>query len=462
MLRGVKVWAAALLVVCAGWLGEAGRAEAFCGFYVSGGTAELFNNATQVVLMREGMRTVLSMQNNYQGPPKDFAMVIPVPVVLQKEDVKTLPRELFAKVDQMDAPRLVEYWEQDPCYKPPVYKYKKFDGKGGVYPRPPVKMSPKEAPLVKIEAQFEVGEYEVVVLSALDSGALDGWLRQNKYNIPAGAEPVLRPYVEAGTKFFVAKVNAQKVTFKGGQAELSPLRFHYDTQDFSLPIRLGMLNANGPQDLIVHVLAQNQRYEVANYKNAFIPTNLKVDDPVKDRFGEFYGALFDATLKQNPGAVVTEYSWAANTCDPCPGPTLTQADLMTLGADVMKNQDAWGYTLTRLHARYTKETLGEDLVFRAAPPVIGGRGTPDAKGVFGEVGATPSGTNNFQGRYAILHRWAGKAKCQGPVWGRWGGPPGGGEQRPVAARDLAFVPRGKLKLSQMVAQPIPELGVKPE
>src|SRR5215210_4265416 len=95
-----------------------GEAQAFCGFYVSGADAKLFNNATQVVMMREGTRTVLSMQNNYQGPPSNFAMVVPVPVVLQKENVKTLPREVFAKVDQLDAPRLVEYWEQDPCSMP--------------------------------------------------------------------------------------------------------------------------------------------------------------------------------------------------------------------------------------------------------------------------------------------------------------------------------------------------------
>ena len=57
---------------------------------MSGADAQLTNDATQVVLMREGTRTVLSMQNNYQGPPQDFAMVVPVPVVLQKENVKTL------------------------------------------------------------------------------------------------------------------------------------------------------------------------------------------------------------------------------------------------------------------------------------------------------------------------------------------------------------------------------------
>src|SRR4051812_27453322 len=93
-------------------------AHAFCGFYVGGASTKLYNNATQVVMMRDGTRTVLSMQNNYQGPPDNFAMVIPVPVVLQKENVKTLPKDVFDRVDLLDSPRLVEYWEQDPCPTP--------------------------------------------------------------------------------------------------------------------------------------------------------------------------------------------------------------------------------------------------------------------------------------------------------------------------------------------------------
>src|ERR1700681_2632727 len=76
-------------------------AEAFCGFYVGGAEAKLINNATQVVVMREGQRTVLSMQNAYQGPPENFAMVVPVPTVLQKENVKVLPRDIFDRVDQL-------------------------------------------------------------------------------------------------------------------------------------------------------------------------------------------------------------------------------------------------------------------------------------------------------------------------------------------------------------------------
>src|SRR5438477_6240130 len=90
-------------------------AAAFCGFYVAGGDQKMFNDATQVVLMRMGTRTVLAMQNNYKGPPEAFALVIPVPVVLHEPDVKTLTKGVFAHVEGMGAPRLVEYWEQDPC-----------------------------------------------------------------------------------------------------------------------------------------------------------------------------------------------------------------------------------------------------------------------------------------------------------------------------------------------------------
>src|ERR1041384_4592747 len=93
-------------------------AAAFCGFYVAGSDQKMFNDATQVVLMRMVTRTVLSMQNNYKGPPDAFAMVVPVPVVLHEGDVKTLGKDVFAHVEQMGAPRLVEYWEQDPCAIP--------------------------------------------------------------------------------------------------------------------------------------------------------------------------------------------------------------------------------------------------------------------------------------------------------------------------------------------------------
>ena len=48
------------LCVCA-VVAQPTTSRAFCGFYVSGADASLYNNATMVVMMREGSRTVLSM-----------------------------------------------------------------------------------------------------------------------------------------------------------------------------------------------------------------------------------------------------------------------------------------------------------------------------------------------------------------------------------------------------------------
>ncbi len=480
---GIAALVAASLSLCA-----ARTADAFCGFYVAGGDQQMFNDATQVVLMRHGTRTVLSMQNNYKGPPSAFAMVIPVPVVLEKKDVKTLPKDAFAAVEKMGAPRLVEYWEKDPCMPEPPMRYEKAalgTGTGQGYG-----VGRGRADLgVKIEAQFVVGEYQIVILSAKDSTGLDTWLRQENYNIPAGAEPLLRPYVESGMKFFVAKVDPTKVKFEGDRAALSPLRFHYDSDQFNLPIRLGLANSSGKQDLIVNILAPNQRYEVSNYKNVTIPTNIDVAESVKDKFGAFYTALFDATIEKNPGAVVTEYAWQAIGCDPCPGPMLDQSVLMTLGLDVIENVKApvpppggagapggmnrgmvrggWGgglamnMVLTRLHARYGKD-ITNDLEFKAATPIVGGREfVVDPQTHKLEEGAKPASMNNFQGRYAIRHPWQGEIKCNDPIRGRWGGPWQGIAAEPTKpALDLGLTPRGTVQLAAEVKQDIPELAIK--
>ncbi|MBA2541089.1 MAG: DUF2330 domain-containing protein, partial [Deltaproteobacteria bacterium] len=428
-------------------------ANAFCGFYIDTQGSEMVNNATQVVLMRQGTRTVLSMQNNYQGPPQDFAMVIPVPVVLKESDVKTLPKDVFAKVDKMGAPRLVEYWEQDPCHVEEEYDEESADSADSKPTTMARKKSSAEDYGVTIEAKFDVGEYQIAILSAKDSTGLDGYLRSQKYQLPAGAEPLLKPYVAAGSKFFVAKVNPAKVRFVNGMAQLSPLRFHYDHDEFSLPIRLGLVSSSGKQDLIVNILAPNQRYEVANYKNVTIPTNFDVKDEVRTRFGEFYAALFDRTIEQHPNAVVTEYAWDASTCDPCPGPQLDGSDFMTLGADVIspnqpddsrprkRGRFGGGYVLTRLHARYGKELLN-DLIFKAAPPIAGGREHIVANNEL-EHGAQSSSINNFQARYAIRHPWRGAITCPNPRRGIWGEPPSGAQiAKPQGATDIAFAPRG--------------------
>jgi hypothetical protein len=451
---------------------------AFCGFFVSGADAKLYNNASQVVLLRHGNRTVMTMSNNYKGPTEDFAMVVPVPVVLQKEQVKTLAPNVFDHIDQLSAPRLVEYWERDPC-EPEAYPEEKVMKKGKVAGAPRREAAGDAELGVKIEAKFEVGEYQILILSAKEAGGLDTWLHQHKYKIPEGAAGALAPYIREQMKFFVAKVNIQKVKHdENGLVVLSPLRFDFEASELRLPVRLGLLNAESKQDLIVYVLSQNSRYEVANYRTVAIPTNLDVLDEVRHSFAQFYAELFDATLKQYGGrAVVTEYAWDTGSCDPCPTPPLGPSEIATLGGDVafgMGQQEkeepvfrgrrpgGGGFMrmiLTRLHTRYDKQTLSDDLVFKEAPPMMGGR-----EGVQQTVVGQGAYANNFQARYIIRHYWQGKVACEHPVWGRWGGPPGTpawqtSQPPAAAARNLANTPRGKVTLKKVVATPVPGLGL---
>ncbi|MFN3196915.1 MAG: DUF2330 domain-containing protein [Bradymonadia bacterium] len=469
-----------LTLLAAAALTLPGAAFGFCGFFVSGADADLHNNASQVALMRQGNKTVLSMSNNYQGPPEDFAMVVPVPVVLQKEQVKTLPQDVFSKVDKLSAPRLVEYWEQDPCYVEPDYEEEgAFDDLSKAVPSASGGAPPRDLG-VKIEAQFEVGEYQIVILSAKEANGLETWLKLNKYTIPDGASQALAPYIRSGMKFFVAKVDIKKVKRDAhGYAVLSPLRFDYESEQFSLPVRLGLLNANGKQDLIVYVLHPTSRFEVANYPNVFIPSNVEVLDKVRENFGAFYAQLFDSTMAAHGNkAVVTEYAWQTTSCDPCPVPPLQPADLMTLGGDVMgvkgnnakaanarPGQPFFGpassWVLTRMHTRYSKDTLSEDLVFTEAKPVRGGRANWDGTGVEAPGSVDMASVNNFQGRYIIRHFWEGKVECKNPRYGRWGGPPSNpdGKKKAAAATDLANAPRGDVVLEKVVRSNLPQLKI---
>jgi hypothetical protein len=454
--RAAPVLLGALLLALALVSSDAG---AFCGFFVGSGSTTLVNRATEVVLMRGGTRTVLTMRNDYEGPPEDFALVVPVPVVLEKANVRTVPRDALTRIDVLGAPRLVEYFEQDPCPDEGDMSEggtgTRAKGEEGSMGNPNSRGGAR--PPVTIEAQFDVDEYEILILSATDSGALESWLLDRKYKIPPGAAEALRPYVVGGSKFFVAKVDPAKVRFEGDHAVLSPLRFHYDSDVFTLPIRLGLLNAGPAQDLVVNILA-NSRYEAANYDNVFVPTNLDVADEARARFDEVYAALFDRTVASRPHAVVTEYAWGASSCDPCPGPTLSNEDAETLGAGVLPAGTGGAWVLTRLHTRYSKETLGDDLVFRPAPPVEGGR--EDTGLAVQPIDAHPSGANSFQARYVIRHKWKGPVTCSDPRFGVWGGPPANLRRTGLGSvQDPASAPRGKVDLAAMLRVDVPSLGI---
>ena len=55
------------------------------------------------------------MANDFQGAIEDFAMVVPVPVAIKREQVHIGKRSTIDKLDAFSQPRLVEYFDPDPC-----------------------------------------------------------------------------------------------------------------------------------------------------------------------------------------------------------------------------------------------------------------------------------------------------------------------------------------------------------
>ncbi|MEZ4820057.1 MAG: DUF2330 domain-containing protein [Bdellovibrionota bacterium] len=378
---------------------------AFCGFYVAKADASLFNKASQVAYVRHENRTVISMMNDYQGEMKDFALVIPVPSVLSEKQIHVGEKALFDRLDAFTAPRLVEYFDADPCQQV-VYEQMMRQSVMEAGDLATTARSKSNKSLgVKIEAAYTIGEYNILILSAKQSDGLETWLTQSGYKLPQGASQALKPYIALGMKFFVAKVNLSKQS-KTGLSYLRPLQIAFESEKFMLPIRLGTLNAKGKQDIIAYMLTKNGRVETTNYRTTELPTDLDLPIFVKDEFALFYQDMFATQAKKEKyRTVFTEYFWNMGWCDPCAADPLTPTELRKLGVfwvnapvskklapRILQRQPAMGQMInqpvqvmvTRLHLRYDNNTFPEDLFFQE---------TKDQ--------------NNFQARYVLRHPFKG-------------------------------------------------------
>lgn len=389
--RGLAL--AALLTLAA--LATPAVSRAFCGFYVASGDAKIFNRASKVVIARDGDRTVVTMASDFQGDPKEFAVVVPVPVVPEKSQVHVGDMAWVDHVDAYTAPRLVEYHDPNPCPRGEVA----VQGEGKITIRKKNSstrqiVSSQDLRSIKIEAQYKVDEYEIVILSATEARALDRWLNRNGYRIPEKAAPVLASYIKQKMFFFVAKVNVEEQK-RRGFTYLRPIQVAFESRRFVLPIRLGMANAQGPQEMFVITLTRRGRVETTNYRTVRMPTGMEVPEFVKETFGDFYVRLFARQhAREREEAVFLEHLWVVTpntpSCDPCVSPFLTPAELRSLGAYWvgLPPKRPGQVVITRLHLRYDARHFPEDLQLQE---------TGDRE--------------NWQARYVIRHPYRGEAEC---------------------------------------------------
>ena len=343
------------------------KVQAFCGFYVAKAGSALYNEKSEVIMVRDGLRNVITMSNDFKGSAKDFAMVIPVPVVLKESDIRVIERGLFGRWDAYSAPRLVEYFDHNPCYENLVEVTSNIRKERTSKAPVTADAQEDESFGVKIEARYSIGEYDIMVLSAEQSGGLKDWLIQNGYAVPPSAEEVLMPYIRSGMKFFVVKVNLKQLQ-QTGFNYLRPIQIKFESERFMLPIRLGMANSQGEQDLIVYAITRSGSVECSNYRTVDLPTGNKIPTFIKQDFGSFYKDLFAKEhRRQGSNAVFTEYAWNVSPnwggmkCDPCVGLPPNYADLIESGADWLQTDPRAFFT--RLHVRYGREKFPQDLFF---------------------------------------------------------------------------------------------------
>jgi hypothetical protein len=166
-----------------------------------------------------------------------------------------------------------------------------------------------------------------------------------------------------------------------------------------LPIRLGTVNANGPQELFIYALTRKGRVETTNYRTVRLPSDIDIPLFVKDEFGGFYRALFSEQVKkERMKSVFLEYAWDMNWCDPCAAQPLSREELRSLGVFWLASapNGAGGpqeVFLTRLHVRYDADHFPEDLVFQE---------TADR--------------SNFQARYVLRHAYQGQINCSSDAY----------------------------------------------
>ena len=379
---------------------KAKPAESFCGFYVAKADTKIFNKASQVVLVRQDDKTVITMVNDFKGDLKEFAVVIPVPTLIERSQINVGDKRVVDHLDAYTSPRLVEYYDGSPCQ---LYAFDRMMRSNSAALSGIPAQARAEALGVTVQAQYTVGEYDIIILSAKEGQGLETWLKENGYRLPKGASEVLGSYIKQKMHFFVARVNLQEQS-KLGFTYLRPIQVAYESPKFMLPLRLGTLNADGFQELFIYALTKRGRIEPTNYRSVKLPTGMDLPIYVKGKFQDFYRSMFDRQVqKADMRAVFTEYAWDMNWCDPCAADPLAAEELRSLGVfwmddprppsgsaarQTMPITGAREVFVTRLHVRYDAQHFPEDLVLQE---------TADR--------------NNFQARYVLRHPSKGGEEC---------------------------------------------------
>jgi hypothetical protein len=475
VLRHVRRSLASVLFL----LALATPARAFPGVCVGRGGASCLVHTTHVVVLRDRGTTVVTVMADYEGPITPFLFVLPVPSDVTAERVQTVKRGIVGRLEQISAPRLLTFYEQDPCRPGPAEQAWEerilAHGRGFLTPGwvPPLSSADREPEEPKVSKDPVLkgveSEFRYQVLSVPGPSELARALRERGYPLSQAGLDALGPSLRAGRGLLLAEVMPDRAELLGDRRlQLGGVRYWSRQPLTTLPVRLGLLNARGRQDLFVYVLDREHRYQARDYENRIPPSNLEIDPERMPGVGPLYDALFERIRARSPRAFVTEFAWSTAGCgEPCPDEPLQPRELLSLGGDVVASEgteeEKPSYVLSRLHSRYDAASLPHDVELAPAERALrAGVGIPKGPSAELSHGAGPAARDQIQVRFVAVRPWEGAIPCPTPERFRWG-KPWRGEPRPVSRTafglDLSRAPHDPTLLGPALLTPLPELGL---
>lgn len=265
-----------------------------CGGIFCNAAQPINQSAERIVFAQQGDEITMHVQIAYQGPPTEFAWILPVSPEVEDGLSSQI---LFDVLDGQFAPlfRAEQRWA-DCGYDDRAV----FGGAGGAGGQGGEGEGEGEGEGgVQVLSREAVGPFDRVILTADSVGDLRDWLDENAYQVPEGVDEKLRPYVDAGSAFLALKL------LPGTDAgDIQPIRLRYPGDVISIPILPTGVAAEPDMGILVHVLA-DQRAVPLNYLHTII------NDAAIDwfGFGLNYSDVVAAAVDEAGGqAFVTDYA----------------------------------------------------------------------------------------------------------------------------------------------------------
>ena len=200
---------------------EPAEADACGGCFIPPGEESTVVTGHRMILSVGMTQSTLYDQIEYSGEPEEFGWVLPI---VGTVDVGTSSDLVFNQLGFDTAVTIVP-----PVQDCPDIYCEGFDDSDGFGASGGGGAS-NEGGGVDVLAEEVVGPYATVQLAADDPDALNAWLTENGYNIPADIQPVIDDYVAEGFNFL-----AMKLAPGAGVDKMAPVRITTQGANAVLP-----------------------------------------------------------------------------------------------------------------------------------------------------------------------------------------------------------------------------------